>query len=185
MNGKYAPCKKCGHKKISNVPLIRKHWNCELNGKVFLDPAQFNLTQSYWFICNKGHNFKSSIKDFDLCKCRGCIEHPPNHPSKTQTMEFLHQYFDSFTDVIEYEGFILAVPLLKVAIHLHENDRYKSHRNYFNNEEEMLNEVLEIKAFEKDLRMLGFDFTTFEVEKNFKDNVDKLRNLMVTLVQHY
>lgn len=185
INGNYAPCKKCGHKKLQNVSLIKKHWNSELNGVIFTHPENFSLTQSYWFICNKGHNFKSSIKDFKLERCLGCNEHPPNDPSKTQFMEFMMQYFGSFTKVQEYENYFILVPELEVVFHLHEYDRYTSYRNYFHNEVEMLNELDKMKQEEYRFKNLGFQPVTIKVQRDLKNNIDNLQEIMLELTQQF
>lgn len=185
LKGSYAPCKTCAHKKIKNTSLIRRHWNCELNESVFDKPERFSLTQSYWFICNNGHNFKSSIKDFDLERCLGCKEHPPNHPSKTQAKEYAIQYFKTITKVEEPKQFLLYLESFKTFIYIVEEDRFTSYSNYFNSEFEMLGELDYINHLSNAASQKGLDFIKIEVSKNFKKNVDIFKGLMLQLTCHF
>ena len=178
----YAPCKKCGYKKIKNIPLIKKHWNSELNGTTFSNPEEFSLTQSYWFICEKGHNFKSNIKDFKLERCLGCIEAPPNHPSKIQAKQYALQYFKSTGSVRELNYNMLLIETFNVVLTLVEDDRYTSYRNYFCNEEEMLREISNTKRIEQDLRASGYEVVSVKTKKNLKENVDTFKKLMLQWV---
>lgn len=182
LKGSYAPCKTCGHKKIRNIPLIRKHWNCELNGVIFDKPENFSLTQSYWFICNEGHNFKSSIKDFKLERCLGCHENPPNHPSKVQAREYAIQYFKTVTRVDEPQQFLLYLELFKTFVYLVEEDRFTTYSNYFKSEAEMLDEIRFVKQLKHMTSKDGLNFVSVMVAKNLKDNVDRLKALMIELV---
>ena len=182
LKGSYAPCKKCGHKKIRNIPSIQKHWNSELNGTIFTSPEHFSLTQSYWFICNKGHNFKSNIKDFTPNKCLGCLEVPPNHPSKVQAKEYALQYFKVLGRVIECEPFLLYIKEYNTAIYIVEEDRYTSYRNYFDSEIAMLNEFDRVTNLERELTKKGTNFIIQKVGKNLKNNVDRFKELMIRLV---
>lgn len=185
LKGSYAPCKRCGHKKIKNIPLIKKHWNSELNEVIFNNPEHFSLTQSYWFICDKGHNFKSSIKDFRLNRCLGCIENPPNHPSKVQAKEYATQYFRSVGNVKELDHYMLLIEAFNTVIALVEDDRYVNYRNYFSSEEEMLNEISIVKRMEQAIKVQGFDFIQVKLGSNLKNNVDIFKELMIQLVQRF
>lgn len=182
LKGSYAPCKKCGHKKIGNIPLIKKHWNSELNGTIFTSPEHFSLTQSYWFICNKGHNFKSSIKDFSLDRCLGCSEVPPNHPSKIQAKEYAIQYFKVLGRVVEYKPFLLYIKERNIALYIVEEDRYTSYKNYFESEGAMLKEFEMVLGLEREFSKIGAKFIVQKVEKNLKNNVDIFKELMIRLV---
>lgn len=182
LKGSYAPCRTCGHKKLKNIPLIKKHWNCELNGAIFDKPESFSLTQSYWFICNKGHNFKSSIKDLKLERCLGCHENPPNHPSKIQAREYALQYFKTVTRVEEPQPFLLYLELFKTFIYLVEADRFTTYSNYFKSETEMLNEIRFIKQLEYTTSKDGLGFVQILASRNLRDNVDNFKELMVRLV---
>ncbi len=185
LKGSYAPCKKCGHKKVRNIPLIKDHWNSELNGAIFDNPENFSLTQSYWFICDNGHNFKSSIKDFRLDRCLGCTENPPNHPSKIQAKEYAIQYFKSVSSVKELEFNMLFLEAFDTVITLVEEDRYVNYRNYFSSEEEMLKEISVSKRLEQHLKSQGFDFIQVKLGRNLKNNVDTFKELMIQLVQRF
>jgi len=182
LKGSYAPCKTCGYKKVKNIPLIKRHWNCELNGIIFDKPENFSLTQSYWFICNKGHNFKSNIKDFELNRCLGCYENPPNHPSKVQAREYALQYFKTVTTVNEPHQFLLYLESFKTFLYLVEEDRFTTYSNYFKSETEMAEEIKFIKQLDYMTSKDGLNFVQVSVAKNLKDNVDKFKELMVKLV---
>lgn len=182
LKGSYAPCKTCGHKKITNITLIKRHWNYELNGMIFDNPENFSLTQSYWFICNEGHNFKSSIKDFNLDRCLGCHENPPNHPSKVQAKEYAIQYFKTVTRVDEPQPFLLYLELFRTFIYLVEDDRFATYSNYFKSEAEMLEEIKFIKQLNYATSKDGLGFIKVEIARNLKDNVDKFKELMVELI---
>lgn len=183
LKGSYSPCKKCGHKKIKNIPLIKKHWNCELNGVLFDNPENFSLTQSYWFLCAEGHNFKCSIKDFSLNRCTSCKEHPPIHPTKIKTKEFIFRYFKAITSVSEIGDFTLMIPEFNLVIHLEEDDRYRNHRNYFSGEAAMLKDIDYVKNLELTCKDDGIEFKKLHIGKNFKNNIDTFRSLMVELNQ--
>lgn len=182
LRGSYAPCKKCGHKEIGNVATIKKHWNYELNGVIFDKPENFKLTQSYWFKCNKGHNFKSSIKDFSLSRCLSCNEQPPNHPSKYQIKEYIIQFLSKITRIKEHDNFNIELIDFKTIIHLVEVDRYSSYRNYFDSDSSMVDEITKVKSIENNFKSLGYNYLEFKVEKKLKTNVDNFIFFMVDLI---
>lgn len=183
LRGSYAPCKKCGHTKVKDLHIIRKHFNCELNGSVFTDPKDFSLTQSYWFVCNKKHNFKSSIKDFTLDRCLSCQTPLRNAPAKVEAYEYALQYFKSiFNSVIELDKHTIILQDISVAVSIVENDRYTNHRTYFGGEGELLEEVMYFKDLKSKLISQGFKYETFQTENNLKNNVDNLKQLVIRLV---
>lgn len=182
LKGSYAPCKTCGYKKIKNIPLIKKHWNYELNGLMFKNPENFSLTHSYWFCCDKGHNFKSSIKDFDLSRCLGCHENPPNHPSKVEAREYALQYFNTVTIVEEPQPFLLYLDIFKTFIYLVEDDRFATYSNYFKSEAEMLEEIKLINHLNYTTSKDGLGFIKVEITRNLKENVDIFKELMLKLI---
>lgn len=183
LKGSYAPCKGCGHKKLKNIPLIKKHWNCELNGTIFDNPENFSLTQSYWFVCNQGHNFKSSIKDFKLERCLGCHENPPNLPSKVLAKEYIIRYFKGITEVLEPQPFLLYLRGLKVFIFLSESDRFLNYSNYFKTDTEMLDELEHINNLKQIAAKDNVRFIKFDTDKSFKKNVDRFKDLVIELTQ--
>ena len=185
LKGSYAPCKKCGHKKLANIPLIKKHWNCELNGAIFDNPENFSLTQSYWFVCDNGHNFKSSIKDFRLDRCIACTEYPPNHPSKTEAKEFALQYFRTVSSVKELEHYLIYISEFNVVLHLHESDRYSLSRTYFKSENEIIAELDLINNTKSKLQKVDIGFIQVPLSKNLKDNVDTFKQLMIQLIHRF
>lgn len=182
LRGSYAPCRQCKSIKAINTQLISKHWNCELNEEVFDIDKEYNLTRSYWFICNNGHNFKSSIKDFKLSRCRGCIEHPPNHPSKVQAFEYAKQYFKTVTSVDDCGQFLLRLHDFDTTLFFHEENRYTNYRNYFSSENEMLEEFTNVKTNENKSKSSGSKFIYVPTQINFKINVDKITQIMLQLV---
>lgn len=181
LKGSYAPCKSCGYSKLANTSAIKKHWNCELNGALFTKPHDFSLTQSYWFICDKGHNFKSSIKDFKLDRCLGCKNKTSEDSSKTQTIEFALQLFSSFCNDIVNDDNFLFVSDLNLAISFNEIDRFDSYRNYFDSEEALIKEITTLKTLENKAKEKGYNYVDFKVEKSLDKNVDTLKQLMVSL----
>lgn len=187
LRGSYAPCRKCAHLKIKNISLIKKHWNCELNRAIFTKPQDFSLTHSYWFICDKGHNFKSSIKDFSLDRCLSCKNQLKNSTSRTQITEFALEYFNSVFDNVFLHEELSMITIehddIMIDIVFNEVDRFTSYRNYYNNEEELINDLTSLKKLEMTSKEQGYQFHLFEVESNFKINVDKLKDLMIQLVQ--
>lgn len=182
LKGSYAPCKKCGYKKIKNISLIKDHWNSELNGAIFDNPQNFSLTQSYWFICDKGHNFKSSIKDFNTSRCLGCIQTLPHASYKLQAKEFALQYFKILGTIYEVDDYSLMIPDYKVLLNLIEEDRFTNYRNYFETEEAMINDINKLTELEQSCKINDIKFIQIKLKKDFKNNVDTFENTMLSLV---
>ncbi|MCI9070227.1 MAG: hypothetical protein HFJ13_12025 [Clostridium sp.] len=184
LKGSYAPCKKCGYKKIKNTTSIKKHWNSELNGAIFDNPQNFSLTQSYWFICNKGHNFKSSIKDFNTNKCLGCIKASPHATYKLQAKEFALQYFKVLGNIYEIDNYSLMLSEYNLILNLIEEDRFNNYRNYFETDEEMIKDINKLNELEQYCKNNNIKFIQIKLEKSFKNNVDKLESLMLSLIHN-
>lgn len=187
LRGSFAPCKKCAHIKLKNINLIKKHWNCELNKAIFTKPQDFNLAKSYWFICQNGHNFKSSIKDFSFERCMSCKNEIKNNSSKVQAVQFALEYFTSiFPQVIINEELNLITILnnncdFVADIIFNEEDYFSNYRNYFKNEEEYLKAFTDFKCAESASLAKGHEFIHFQVKNNLKDNVDNLKTLVLQL----
>lgn len=185
LKGTYAPCRVCGHKKLTNIPLLKKHWNTELNEAIFDNSGNLSLTKSYWFICNKGHNFKSSIKDFKLERCLGCIENPPNHPSKIEAKEYAVQLFSNISLAYPLDNFLIYLYDLNTFLYLIESDRFERYSNYFSSEKEMIEELEYTSYIRSKIESGGHRFVRVDLEKDLKKNVDIFKEVMILLTQGF
>lgn len=180
LRGSYAPCKECGHAHLSNTALIRKHWNTELNGQHFTKAQDFNLSTSYWFICENGHNFKSTIKDFALHKCLSCKNEFKSNTPRMMLMEFATALFQKIYGEVRIEGFAVIVPKAKKSFYIIESDRFSNYRNYYKSEDDMVNDSVNIRKSQMDLIGLGYVTRTFNLSsKSFKKNVDSFTKFVI------
>ena len=67
-------------------------------------------------------------------------------------------------------------------MYLVEEDRFTTYSNYFKSEAEMLDEIRFIKQLKHMTSKDGLNFVSVMVAKNLKDNVDRLKALMIELV---
>ena len=183
LRGSYSTCKVCACSKLSNVSFIREHWNSELNGQVFTRAQDFNLSQSYWFICDNGHNFKSSIKDFDLDKCLSCKKKVKSDKARNTIYTLARGLFDNmFDSVVELGDYNILLEEIKTVVNFSEVNRFVNYRFYYDSEEELINDATKLLLLEKEYQTMGYNFIRFGVEDSLQKNVDNLTKAMVELV---
>lgn len=182
LRGSYAPCKACNHVYLRNTQLIKKHWNNELNGRIFTKPQDFDLTHSYWFICNNGHNFKSSIKDFNIDRCLSCKCKTKSNHLSTQAIEYATQLFSRVFDKVYVDRFGVVIGDVNAIVLIVESDRFDSYRNYYSSEEEYIKDVTDRQLFISEYKLKGIKVLKVLVENNLQKNVDTFKRIMVQLV---
>lgn len=180
LSGNYSYCKQCAHNFIKDIPEIRKHWNTELNKTVFTKPQDFNLNKEYWFMCDKGHNFKSSIKNYSNSKCISCQERSFDSSIKELTFEYLKLLLTAlWSDIDISKDYVIIVPMLKKVFRLVEHDRYAAHFKYFKREQDMIDELEDLSKFNLEYKNKGFDVISIQIENNILKNVDTIEKTML------
>lgn len=183
LNGRYAPCKSCGYSRLGNIPLIKKHWNSELNECIFTKPQDFDLTKSYWFMCENGHNFRSTIKDFSLNKCLSCQHKLKEDTPRLTIMQFAQKLLKEIygCDII-VERYFVEIPNKKIVFYLVEADRFNTYRNYYKEEAQMLTDIVYLKTSQNTHKLHGYSIYSLNVGEDFEKNVDSLCDLMLQCV---
>ena len=184
LKGSFAPCKKCGYSKLGNTALIKKHWNCELNGSVFSKAQDFDLTQSYWFICDAGHNFRSTIKDFSTKRCLSCQNKLKDTALRIQSFEYALQLFRSFLDDVEVIDYAVVLHERRAVVFIIEHDRFTSYRNYYSSEAECVDDMTKYTLAKSGYAKNGYRILDVELSSNFEKNVDSFKEVMLQLVHN-
>ena len=175
LKGSYSLCKSCAPNSIKNINLIRFHWNTELNGISFTKPQDFNLERPYWFICDKFHNFKSSIKDFSLSRCRSCKEKELDSKNKIMIYTIAVKVLKAMFDIVEDDDCWILIPDLNFALHLIEKDKFSNFRKYFTSERAMLEYLKDNKNRATSYEKQGYTIKEFCLENDFKKDIDNFK----------
>lgn len=182
LRGTFAPCKTCGHLSVKHTALLRKHWNSDLNGTIFTKPQHFSLTQSYWFVCDNGHNFKSTIKDFSLDKCLGCKTRLKDDSLRTNYLDYAYKLFTCIYDDVKVEDiYSLVIEDERVVLMFVESDRFKSHRLYYGSESEFVNDLTKYKFSKKKWLSEGYRAIEVPLRDNLLENVDTIERIVLEL----
>lgn len=176
LKGSYAPCRKCGHKSIGNISKIRRYWNPELNESVFTKIQDYNLTSSFWFLCPNGHNFKSTLKDFNLKNCLSCASNLKSDTAKTQILEYSYSFFKHFCQSVKIDNDCLTVEELRLIIYFVEQDKFTSYRNYFKNESDMFKYINHINLYKANITNSGYTFLEVTITENLNNNIAELNS---------
>lgn len=180
--GRFSPCKDCGHKFI-NVDLIRKHWNTELNGKVFDDPEKFNIDRKYWFICDNNHSFKSALKNFSLDNCEHCNYEIKEGRVREENFEITQIYFKKLFDGVEtIKPNILVIEDVKLLIIVNENDRHTNYKNYYKDESSFLDEFMNEKDIELLYKAKGFKIKRLWVDEKLENTLVSIENIVKEII---
>ena len=178
----YSTCKKCGNKQLKNIRDIKTYWNYELNGCIFTSTKDFSMEYPYWFICDNGHNFKSTLKDFSLDKCLSCKCNIKSDKYRVEMLEYAYKFFSTIYNNVEKTSDVVYVHGAKLVLSFIESDRFISYRNYYCSEEELLDHAMSLKKEELAATSKGYKFIQLEVTNSFEKNVDKISEIMISLM---
>lgn len=179
IKGNYGLCKGCNPTINKDVKIIARHWNSELNGQPFTKLQDLDMGKNYWFICNKFHNFKSTIKNFSLDRCCSCKDNTSNSNDKILLYNStLLAAKDLYKEVTNKEYYIV-INDIKALILFREKDLDTSFRNYFSSESKYLEYLQEEKSIKEEYIKEGFKIYIIKVEKNYKENIDSVGKLML------
>lgn len=178
LKGKYAPCKNCAHLGEYNLKEIKISWNNELNGCNFKETL-VNNNSMFWFKCKKGHNFKSTIKDFSYNKCLSCKKTLDKDFIKEQVLEYLYKLSALIFNSVESEMGWVIINDIKLAIYIEEKDRRSNFKKYVSSESDLLKEVHILKEKTKEFKEKGYEVEVIKIENNFVRSVDKIQEKMI------
>ncbi|EOU2097113.1 hypothetical protein C0L75_03070 [Clostridium perfringens] len=183
LRNSFSCCKECNNFTPPNLSILKNFWNYELNGSLTSKIQNVNFNQPYWFICEKGHNFKSSIKDFSLSKCKSCSCNLKSDKFRIEMMEYAFSFLSEIIPKqhLEKTNDLIYIHPLKLTLSFLESDRFTTYRNYYSNEKEFLDHCTLLKKLELESYQKAYKFTTLEVKENFKSNVDTITNLVLSL----
>lgn len=182
LRGRYAVCKTCAPSSIKNVSKIRYHWNPELNGIPFTRIQDLKMDKPYWFICDKFHNFKSTIKDFSLSRCSACRGRERDSSNKIMIFDIAKGLFSSFIEV-NYLDFWLVIPEVKLAIFFAEKDRDSNFRKYMSSEEEFLKYKESVDLQREEFENTGYSIFYFSIDGSLQENIENLELLAKNIVE--
>lgn len=185
LKGKYTPCRACVSQYMSIDKDMKRLWNCTLNGFVLNSIRDISITKKYWFLCEHGHNYKASYKNFKATTCPVCSNNQSTHPCRIEAYEIAYKFFSKIygsKEVTKEDNFILVIEPLELAIAFYEEDRYTSYSKYYKNETEFINDATLLKQTESGFKKLGFKFNHCKVPKSFKKSVDDISSIVLQCV---
>lgn len=176
INGIYAPCKACkGIIKINSTK-ISKYWNTSLNGRL---TTNINVMKKYWFRCENNHNFRSTIKDFDLKNCPSCKSLMLENKNKQEARMFVSMILDNLNYNYEddKENYIVLLDD-KLVFKFTEFDRNEKFKKYFENENSYIKIIAREAKIESDLKDLGFEIVKIEVSEDYLKNISTISEIL-------
>lgn len=163
-------------------PHLLEYWNYRKNkekpNEVYIDTSK----KKYWFTCTEGHEFQLTIKE--VLSGKWCVYCSDNFSENRMTIicnELMEAIFDNVS--VASEGNIVLIEDLHLAIALYSEHHFRFSRSFYQKESQFTNQLMKDLQVKKKYNRLGYEFKIVEISKNFDENVDKFKKLLIEYTQ--